>query len=68
MEINSKEEIAKVIKGAMGEKGLSIRVLADNIGLKHPQIVRVTRGDNYNVDTLFKLLDGLDLELTIKPK
>lgn len=48
------------------EKGISYRQLADEIGLKHPQIIRIVNGENCKIDTLTKVLEGLDLELTIK--
>ncbi|AMK71536.1 MULTISPECIES: helix-turn-helix domain-containing protein [Bacillus] len=63
-----KLKITHKIKEGLDKKELSIRKLAQNIGLKHPQIVRVTSAKNYNIDTLLKILDGLDLEIEIKPK
>jgi HTH-type transcriptional regulator/antitoxin HipB len=63
-----KLNITDQIKAALEKKELSIRKLANNIGLKHPQIIRVTSANNYNIDTLLKILDGLDLEIEIKPK
>lgn len=63
-----KLEISKVIKEAMQEQNLTVRSLAEKIEMKHPQIIRVTGGQNYNIDTLMKILDGLDLEIEIKKK
>lgn len=63
-----KLEITKKIKESLKEKNLTIRKLGDNIGLKHPQIVRITSAKNYNIDTLLKILDGLDLEIEVKFK
>lgn len=63
-----KLNISRKIKEGLDNKELSVRKLAENIGLKHPQIVRVTSVNNYNIDTLLKILDGLDLEIEIKPK
>ncbi|WP_416807035.1 hypothetical protein [Bacillus safensis] len=63
-----KLNITHKIKEGLDKKELSMRKLAQNIGLKHPQIVRVTSAKNYNIDTLLKILDGLDLEIEIKPK
>lgn len=60
--------ITKKIKESLKEKKLSIRQLGEEIGLKHPQIIRVTSAKNYNIDTLLKILDGLDLEIEIKFK
>lgn len=64
-----KLEISKAIKENLDAKHITIRKLADMIGMKHPQIVRVTSGDNnYNIDTLIKILDALELELVICSK
>ncbi|WP_257156100.1 helix-turn-helix domain-containing protein [Bacillus thuringiensis] len=64
-----KHNIAKSIKVAIDEQNLSLRKLAAKIeGISYPQISRVTSKENYNIDTLLKILDGLNLELIIKPK
>lgn len=63
-----KAYITSEIKSRMKEKKISFRKLGDKIGLKHPQIVRATSGTSYNIDTLLRILDGLDLELVIKKK
>ncbi|MGG1664495.1 XRE family transcriptional regulator [Brevibacillus sp. NRS-1366] len=61
----TKTEIIEAIKAAMREQGVSTRSLGEKIGVKHPQIVRVTRGDNYNMDTLLNILHGLGLKIKI---
>ncbi|WP_409344239.1 helix-turn-helix domain-containing protein [Paenibacillus sp. MBLB4367] len=64
-----KKEISLSIKRSLEKKRLSIRKLAEMTGMKHPQILRVTSGDtNYNLDTLLKILEALDLELVIRDK
>lgn len=63
-----KLKISKAIKEQLDQKELSIRGLGRNLEMKHQQIVRVTSGENYNIDTLLKILDGLDLEITLQPK
>jgi ribosome-binding protein aMBF1 (putative translation factor) len=64
-----KIHIAKAIKEAIEEQGLSLRKLANNIeNMSYPQISRVTTQENYNINTLLKILDALDLELVIKHK
>ncbi|MCM3008471.1 hypothetical protein BLL41_21815 [Bacillus sp. FMQ74] len=63
-----KLKITNAIKEGLEKNKLSVRKLAEKVNLKHPQIIRVTNGKNYNVDTLLKILDGLDLEIEIKPK
>lgn len=64
-----KHAIAKAIKVAIDDQDLSIRRLSQKIeGMSHPQISRVISKENYNINTLLKILDVLDLELTIRPK
>jgi predicted XRE-type DNA-binding protein len=60
--------ITKAIKDQLTNKELSVRGLAKEIGMKHPQIVRVTNCENYNIDTLLKILNSLDLEIVVRPK
>lgn len=64
----AKSIISKAIKSEIKNKNLSVRKLAESIEMKHPQVVRVTNGENYNIDTLLKILDGLGLEIIIKEK
>lgn len=61
----TKVEIIEAIKEAMRERGYSTRALGEKIGVKHPQIVRVTRGENYNIDTLINILHGLGLKIKV---
>ncbi|MCD7911013.1 XRE family transcriptional regulator [Bacillus velezensis] len=63
-----KLKIINAIKEGLDKNKLSVRKLAEKVNLKHPQIIKVTNGKNYNVDTLLKILDGLDLEIEIKPR
>lgn len=63
-----KLRVSIAIKEGLNHKGLSIRGLGEKISMKHPQIVRVTSGENYNIDTLLKVLNGLDLEIVIQKK
>lgn len=63
-----KFQISKILKEVMDQEELTFRELAEDIGMKHPQIIRVTSGKNYNIDTLLRILDGLDLEIEIKKK
>jgi HTH-type transcriptional regulator/antitoxin HipB len=63
-----KIEISKAIKNAIDIQNTSIRELAKKINKKHNQIVRITSGENYTIENLLTILDGLDLEIEIKPK
>jgi HTH-type transcriptional regulator / antitoxin HipB len=64
-----KKYIAMSINNQMFFKNLSLRdtaALIDNFS--HPQLARITTGKNYNIDTLLKVLDVLDLEIVITRK
>lgn len=63
-----KLEITHRIKEALGERNLSVRKLAEKAGMKHPQIIRVTSGENYNIETLLRILDALDLEIVLQER
>ncbi len=71
-----KLKIAKYIKNALVAKNLSLRKvskLIDNMNddeykVSYSQIARVTRGESYNINTLLKILDVLDLEININNK
>lgn len=64
-----KQVIADAVREGMDNKRLSLRKAADKIeGMSFPQIARITSGENYNIDTLLKVLNVLDLEVQIKPK
>lgn len=64
-----KQKISEAVREGMHNKHLSLRKTADKIeGMSFPQIARITSGENYNIDTLLKVLNVLDLEIQIKPK
>lgn len=64
-----KLRISRAVANAMVEQNVSMRQLAEKItGMKHPQIHRITSGKNYNIDTLLRVLNGLNLELIIQKK
>ncbi|MDH4422636.1 hypothetical protein QEZ44_14585 [Bacillus cereus] len=64
-----KQKISEAVREGMHTKHLSLRKTADKIeGMSFPQIARITSGENYNIDTLLKVLNVLDLEIQIKPK
>lgn len=48
-----KQYISEKIIDAVEEQDISIRKLAKKIDMKHPQIIRVTSAENYNIDTTF---------------
>jgi transcriptional regulator with XRE-family HTH domain len=61
--------ISSIIFEKMKEKELSIRKLAQNIeGVGPAQISRILHGENYNIMTLLKILDFLELDLDFKDR
>ncbi|MCI3921352.1 helix-turn-helix transcriptional regulator [Paenibacillus sp. TRM 82003] len=64
----SKQRIIHSIKTKIDKHNITVRRLAEQSGMKHPQVIRVTSGENYNIETLIKILDALDLEIIIKEK
>lgn len=71
-----KIEISKYIRDTLEQKDLSLRKVAnlidemniDQYKASYTQIARVTSCENYNINTLLKILDVLGLELAIRPK
>ncbi|WP_459500477.1 hypothetical protein [Bacillus sp. C1] len=64
-----KQVISEAVREGMYSKRLSLRKTADKIeGMSFPQIARITSGENYNIDTLLKVLHALELEIEIKAK
>ncbi|WP_151736737.1 helix-turn-helix domain-containing protein ['Paenibacillus yunnanensis' Narsing Rao et al. 2020] len=63
-----KKKIIESIKESLDSSNISIRKLAQKVGMKHPQIIRITSGENYNIETLIKVLDAMNLEITINKK
>ncbi|TYS12983.1 helix-turn-helix transcriptional regulator [Rossellomorea vietnamensis] len=64
-----KQKISEAVRLGLKEKKLSLRKAADKVeGMSYPQISRITSGENYNIDTLLKILNILDLEIEIKKK
>lgn len=63
-----KVKIAMKVAKARVDKGMTIRQLSEKIGIKHPQLSRITSSENYTIDTLLKILDALDLELVVREK
>ena len=64
-----KQLIAEEVRQGLKDKHLSLRKAANRVeGMSFPQIARITAGENYNIDTLLKVLNILDLEIKIVPR
>lgn len=65
---DTKVEISESLRGALKEQDLSIRKLAHSIGMQHPQVLRITSGENYTINNLIKILDAAGLRLVVQKK
>lgn len=63
-----REKIVEAIREKLKKDEKSVRTLSTEIGFKHAQVFRVLRGYNCSLDTLLTILNGLDLEIVVKPK
>jgi predicted transcriptional regulator len=63
------DEIRRLVKETMAEKGLSQQAVADALGLKRPNITRMLSGRSGQVPVNWQgLFDLLGVEPTIRPK
>lgn len=71
--LQERKKIGNVIKEQMKKQKKSVRETSEQIkkvegSFSHPQLIRITNGQNYNIDTLDKVLKALNLEMHIVPK
>ncbi len=67
--LEQKRQISEKVWSELNERGLSIRQTALNIeGIGAAQVSRVLHGENYNIETLLKILNYLDLKLEVLPR
>ncbi|HHW38140.1 MAG TPA: helix-turn-helix transcriptional regulator [Bacillales bacterium] len=67
--INRYSKIANIIEARRKELGLSLKDIEEMTGLCSPAISRLTSVTNRpRLDTLYKVLDALDLDITIERK
>lgn len=67
--INRYSKIANIIEARRKELGLSLKDIEDMTGLCSPAISRLTSVTNRpRLDTLYKVLDALDLDIKIERK
>lgn len=66
MKITSPEALATTIKNARHRQNLSQRAAADKVGVKQATVSSFeNHPDKSRIETLFKLLSALDLELRV---
>lgn len=62
------DQIKEEIRAKQGRRDLTNIQLAELAGLKGPQITRFMDSENFQIKTLMKLLDALDLKIEVLDK
>ena len=66
--ITSPQILGQILKTARCQKGLTQDIAGDFVGITQAMVSRIERGEsNPRIDTIFRLLSALELELTVKP-
>lgn len=61
--------LGQILKSARSQKGLTQEQAGNLVGITQAMISRIERGETHiRVDTLFRLLAALELEMTIQPR
>jgi HTH-type transcriptional regulator/antitoxin HipB len=67
--IVSTQSLGEALRAARKVKGMSQGQVGRSVGLDQPSMSKIERGEaSARVDTLFRLLAALDLELIIQPR
>ncbi|MGI9274448.1 MAG: helix-turn-helix domain-containing protein [Endozoicomonas sp.] len=65
--MKTQEELAKALQDYRKTKGLGQKDMRMRIGMSQQQYQRAESGSDLRVSTLFRILEGLDLELQLIP-
>jgi len=61
--------LGQILKSARSQKGLTQEHAGNLVGITQAMISRIERGEsNARVDTLFRLMSALELEITVQPR
>lgn len=61
--------LGQILKSTRCKKGLTQEQAGNLVGITQAMISRIERGEsNARVDTLFRLLSSLELEMTLQPR
>ncbi|MEZ9905810.1 helix-turn-helix transcriptional regulator [Vibrio breoganii] len=66
--MKSLEEISTLLAEQRRKLGIEQKDMYMRIGMKQQQYQRIEAGSDVKLSTLFRVLEGLDLELSISPK
>lgn len=67
--ISSPETLGQALRAERKNKGMSQKVVGHSVGMEQHTISKIEKGNpGTELNTLFRLLAALDLELTIQPR
>ena len=67
--ISSPETLGQALRAERKHKGMSQKVVGHSVGMEQHTISKIEKGNpGTELNTLFRLLAALDLELTLQPR
>lgn len=67
--ISSPETLGQALRAERKQKGMSQKVVGHSVGMEQHTISKIEKGSpGTELNTLFRLLAALDLELTLQPR
>ena len=67
--ITSRESLGYILRSVRKKKGLSQTDAGKSVGIDQPTLSVIERGEtNIRIDTLFRLLAALDMEMIVRPR
>jgi HTH-type transcriptional regulator/antitoxin HipB len=65
----SPTSLGLIVRDARTKKGLSQTAAGKSVGIDQPTLSKIERGEsNARIDTLFRLLAALDMEIILRPR
>ncbi len=65
----SPESLGHILRSVRKNKSLSQTEAGKSVGIDQPTLSKIERGEsNVRIDTLFRLLAALDMEMIVKPR
>ena len=64
----SPKVLGQILKSTRSQKGLTQDQAGNRVGITQAMVSRIERGEsNARIDTLFRLMSALELEVAVKP-
>ena len=67
MKATSPKNLGQILRAIRKKKHLSQAEAGQSVGIDQPTLSKIERGEsNFRIDTLFRLMAALDMEMTVK--